>query len=613
MGLVLWMPCTKDLHNQGLVGTNPTGTCTYEDGKIGNCAKVTSTIDTGLSSDKWDYSTKSISFGGWFKFNKAEMQAAVLNKSTNTNQRHPSFNLLGKNSYNGFALSLSTNNIYNPTADLTSLNIQAHMRSSTALWSCSFGTIEWDTWIHLFITWDFDSKTFTAYKNGAKVNSYTIPNWGGNFTYRGAFNIAEKTVFGGNGPAVIMPFRVNDVRVYDHCLSIRELKFIASALVLHYPLNDAYVQSTTNLNKSIGINWDNWGTNTVTRNSFTSPEGTQGSHVNCSSFTSGGVYVSHSSFSVKPSTTYVISAKMKLTGYTHPNLFYWREYDSSNTKLSESGKWSSTRFIEYGHGYKLYYGTVTTSSTTSSVSLQSYLYGVGEHWIYDIQVEEGTYPTPFAGYNASRTATTVYDCSGYQNNGTISGSLSCVANSSRYKISTVFDGISSKIINDSFPTSIVSGTNSFTICGWAYYIKGNSYNPLFHIGSAYRDATGICLHGEGNRIEGLDINGTKINNTYGSGYSNEKWVHQCIVYDGTTIKRYLNGNSTPVQSIACPGFKSDNNKLCVGGFWGVPFKGYLSDFRIYATALSEEDIKELYNTSAYVLDNGTLLTYNLEE
>ena len=347
MGLVLWMPCTKDLHNQGLVGTNPTGTCTYEDGKIGNCAKVTSTIDTGLSSDKWDYSTKSISFGGWFKFNKTEMQAAVLNKSTNTNQRYPSFNLLGKNSYNGFALSLSTNNIYNPTADLTSLNIQAHMRSSTALWSCGFGTIEWDTWIHLFITWDFDSKTFTTYKNGAKVDSYTIPNWGGNFTYRGAFNIAEKTVFGGNGPAVIMPFRVNDVRVYDHCLSIRELKFITSALVLHYPLNDAYVQSTTNLNKSIGTSWSNWGESTITSNSFISPEGTIGSHINCSSYTNGGIYVSHSNFSVKPNTTYVISAKMKLTGYTHKNLFYIYEYDSANTSLSTEGIWSYENAIEY--------------------------------------------------------------------------------------------------------------------------------------------------------------------------------------------------------------------------------------------------------------------------
>ena len=85
------------------------------------------------------------------------------------------------------------------------------------------------------------------------------------------------------------------------------------------------------------------------------------------------------------------------------------------------------------------------------------------------------------------------------------------------------------------------------------------------------------------------------------------------MYDGTTIKRYLNGNSTPIQSIACPGFKSNNDKLSVAGFWGPTFKGHLSDFRIYATALSAEDIKELYNTSAYVSDNGTLLTYSVEE
>lgn len=41
--------------------------------------------------------------------------------------------------------------------------------------------------------------------------------------------------------------------------------------------------------------------------------------------------------------------------------------------------------------------------------------------------------------------------------------------------------------------------------------------------------------------------------------------------------------------------------------------GDISDIRMYTTALSADDIKELYNTSAYVSDNGTLLTYNLEE
>lgn len=627
MGLVLWMPCTKDLHNQGLVGTNPTGTCTYEAGKIGNCAKVTSTIDTGLSSDKWDYSTKSISFGGWFKFNKAEMQAAVLNKNTNTKQSFASFNLLGKDSYNGFALSLYTNNIYNPTADLTSLNIQAHMRSSTASWSCSFGTIEWDTWIHLFITWDFDSKTFTAYKNGVKMSSWTISNWGGNFTYRGTFNIAENAIFGGNGPTVIMPFRVNDVRVYDHCLSIHELKLIASALVLHYPLNDAYVEGTVNLGNTSALYSNMTEGREYTATSWGGDAGTvtyykSGGYNNLpykvyhkTASGSGGIYYKTANdISIVAGKTYTMSVWVKASRNFLGSIF---SFNINGVTSSDSN-----HYITYSKDVPFTTEWTRISRTFTATESDAGMYGEMsiiyddrdiDYYVYfsGFQIEEKDHATPYTPN--TRTATTVYDCSGYQNNGTITGALSCSVDSPRYKISTVFDGTSAKIINESFPTSIVNGTNPFTICGWAYCIKGNSYYPLFHIGSNYRTPTGICLHGNGNRIEVLDINGTKIDNIYGSGYSNEKWVHQCIVYDGTTIKRYLNGNSTPIQSIACSGFKSDNNKLSVGGFWGSTFKGYLSDFRIYATALSAEDIKELYNISAYVLNNGTLLTYSIEE
>lgn len=39
---------------------------------------------------------------------------------------------------------------------------------------------------------------------------------------------------------------ISDVRIYDHCLSPKEVKEISKALVLHYPLNDAYVEGTTN-------------------------------------------------------------------------------------------------------------------------------------------------------------------------------------------------------------------------------------------------------------------------------------------------------------------------------------------------------------------------------
>jgi hypothetical protein len=39
----------------------------------------------------------------------------------------------------------------------------------------------------------------------------------------------------------------------------------------------------------------------------------------------------------------------------------------------------------------------------------------------------------------------------------------------------------------------------------------------------------------------------------------------------------------------------------------------MSDFRIYATSLSAEDVKELYNTSTIICDNGTVMAYSLEE
>ena len=386
----------------------------------------------------------------------------------------------------------------------------------------------------------------------------------------------------------------SDFRIYDHCLSPKEVKEISKGLVLHYPLNDIYNGSYNLLNDSDTFtNWGDYeaGYTEIKINEF----GRKSLIITNKRSWCGAIH----SVQIPSAGTYTISCYCKPISRTKTSI---------KQTLYISGNGLNDQSVEVDWNKTNQWQRLSLTRTYNQAgSFFVYLIAFGGSRTDDYKVTcEYTMPqvtktdTTVPYVEKSIPDSTVYDCSGYQNNGTISGSLSCVANSSRYKISTVFDGISSKIINDSFPASIVNGTNSFTICGWAYCIKGNSYNPLFHIGSSYRTTTGICLHGNGDRIEGLDINGTTINNTYGSGYSNEKWVHQCIVYDGTTIKRYLNGNSTPVQSIACPGFKSDNNKLCVGGFWGVPFKGYLSDFRVYATALSADDIKELYNVSCII-------------
>lgn len=554
MALQVWLPLNKSGadKNQGLANINIVNNASYEvSGKLGGCYK-NGTINSGWGKDY--NACLGLSASCWINIPTVEGNAIILGSVHN----YPANTRFYVGCYNGYFSGGFGNTTWGDAA--------------------SNRKIESGTWYHLCMT-TFGTN-WKLYINGQCVQEKTSSE--NPVILYGNIYIGEKQAL------------YSDFRIYDHCLSPKEVKEISKGLVLHYPLNDIYNGSYNLLNDSDTFtNWRGYeaGYTEVKINEF----GRKSLIITNKRSWCGAVH----SVQIPSAGTYTISC-------------YCKPISRTNTSIKQtlyiSGNGINDQSVEADWNKTNQWQRLSLTRTYNQAgSFIVYLIAYGGSRTDDYKVTcEYTMPqvtktdTVIPYVEKSIPDSTVYDCSGYQNNGTISGSLSCSTDSSRYKISTVFDGISSKIINDSFPTSIVSGTNPFTICGWAYCIKGNLYNPLFHIGSAYRTATGICLHGEGSRIEGLDINGTKIDNTYGSGYSNEKWVHQCIVYDGTTIKRYLNGNSTPVQSIACSGFKSDNNTLSVGGFWGVPFKGYLSDFRVYATALSEEDIKELYNTSCII-------------
>ena len=43
------------------------------------------------------------------------------------------------------------------------------------------------------------------------------------------------------------------------------------------------------------------------------------------------------------------------------------------------------------------------------------------------------------------------------------------------------------------------------------------------------------------------------------------------------------------------------------------FKGRISDFRIYGSCLSADDILSLYNTAAKVSNSGVMLGYEMKE
>lgn len=239
MSLVLWLPLNGNLNNQGLSNVKSTSAnyTVQADGKIGSCIKTTSdgNIDTLLTSDKWDYKNGSISFGGWFKFNKDEIENIVKAGTYSSTASTPTGCLLGKYSYGGCGLTWVGNNYYTSSA-FTSMTVFAHIRIGTITYQPTGQVVTFDKWTHYFITYDKTTNLLSFYVDGNLISTKTVGEFdSGN--YYGNFFINDKKVYGGNGPAFNIPFGLNDVRVYDHCLSVKEVKEIAKGLVLHYKLD----------------------------------------------------------------------------------------------------------------------------------------------------------------------------------------------------------------------------------------------------------------------------------------------------------------------------------------------------------------------------------------
>ena len=90
--------------------------------------------------------------------------------------------------------------------------------------------VTYNAWTHICVTYDGVNQ-IKMYKNGALIQTSTrvlnaIPV--GNTYYLGRDSRTGSTAFNG---------KLNDFRIYDHCLSPRECKHVSTALVLHYPLS----------------------------------------------------------------------------------------------------------------------------------------------------------------------------------------------------------------------------------------------------------------------------------------------------------------------------------------------------------------------------------------
>ena len=121
------------------------------------------------------------------------------------------------------------------------------------------------------------------------------------------------------------------------------------------------------------------------------------------------------------------------------------------------------------------------------------------------------------------------------------------------------------------------------------------------------------------RDAGFDINssdGTHLRLSTSSFVKNE-WHHYAVVYNGQTAYLYKDGIQQTSTAFSASKTLGNFTKILIGHSraGGVHRKmlGKYSDFRIYTTALTAEQVKELYDTSATIDKDGNVYAREVQE
>lgn len=430
-------------------------------------------------------------------------------------------------------------------------------------------------WHHLALTYSKSAKQLILYVDGNA--EYTLNNYVNSSIADYIIIFDWSTTYSNISyrPAA----KLNDVRIYDHCLSLKEIKEISKGLVLHYLLNDAYVEGTTNLVTSI----TKGGQTTV-----------NGYEVTTSGVSKDTYFTLNLSEKIVAGNTYTISCRNNFDTGLYWDFPIGSQANQTLTWRITPGYSSYTFIANSGNSY-------WDKNTCFMDDLSGTARNAGKSFkMWDWQIEKKDHATPFV--IGTRNETTVYDCSGYQNNGTISGALNCSADSPRYKISTHFTSSIPSRINLPSDMSCLSGNNEQTLSCWVKSSglgSGMTQSGLISLGygnTLFLDASDYCYridNGSGLAAIGAnrnphDGNWHLVTATYKSGVAS-------IYIDGilknsvsrTFSNRYINNGGN------CIGTEVNNSPV-------YNLNGDISDIRMYTTALSADDIKELYNTSCII-------------
>ena len=616
MALQVWLPLNGNLEQNGVSSTiaDSNNISINSNGKIGKCIEFNTSITSGIYSNNFNTNL-------W-----TECSITLWLKIVSFNETWDTYLQIGDGNtpWNSYVVGLLRNN--------GNSNLVFCISNGTTSTQASFTTpnLETGTWYHIACV--YKPGHCLIYINGnlhADNTTTIVPN----------FSSSTKLFIGGLSSAYKTKSCMNDLRIYDHALSIKEIKDISKALVCHYPLDGGF-GAMPNLCK--GTN-----TNSTSTNVFGYGEQTGGStrtielidNIYCAKITrnttahSGWAYLYYNNLdypSIKTSTTYTVSFDLIGSGDGTISFAGFQQANGTNNMSASTTvihntfnatKWSHIVF------------RTTTKDSFDGITLSGQLVYMNTNYLQNtevwlmmknMKVEEGNIDTPWIPHTSDASysifninGTTEFDTSGYKNNGTRSGSLSASSDTPRYSACTV-------IPNQSYIK--YRGPENMYYATYSFWVKFNSFTTYGAIHIPYTSPSGggspwfsantessslWCYFGGNSPNYTRAGTGNLVTNT---------WYHFVYVWNNGVAQWYLNGEKignsvtyttrTYIQNNA----DSTIGNSYTGSSWnGTPFNGSISDFRLYATALSDADILELYRASAQIDNSGNLLTYDIQE
>lgn len=472
-------------------------------------------------------------------------------------------------------------------------------------------------WHHVCGIYNVDTNKIQFYVDGIKKNEVSYTS---GYTYASSWS---NGLFVGRDPNnstvndhYLYKGKMNDVRVYDHALSPVEVAEIAKGLCVHYKLDtpSAISNLVRNASYSVYNNYASAGFTATIANTgrtynsckiyrLTYTPGSDTTKLNNvkSSLANHGIMGFRRTFLANTKYCFWILCKPishpdTIVGGTASNISGWTEIPMK--------KYSDDWFI-VGQCRK---GNVTQDKTDSIfTSFKTPSAEAGVPITIDFccpHLLEG-YDNILPEYDYIGTDPGIVDSSGYSNHGTGNGNLAVSTSTSRYSYSTKF--VSGSHIN---VTLVTSGfANSYTFSWWGKY---SNYSAHMMWGFSNGNRLNLYMSG-GNFYWNTGDGSNNPFNVSAATYGDDQWHHFAVTGDGTTVKLYIDGEFKANAKT----YKGITGTTIYMNGWdsgtSYNFNGQLSDFRLYATVLSADDIKRLYEVSASVSKNNSMLGYEMKE